>query len=48
MGFLDCAGPIAMAHRGFTNSRLPMNSLGAFHEAAKLGFRHMETDVRAP
>jgi glycerophosphoryl diester phosphodiesterase len=47
MGFLDCAGPIAMAHRGFTNSRLPMNSLGAFHEAAKLGFRHMETDVRA-
>lgn len=38
---------IAMAHRGFTSFRLPMNSMGAFHEAAKLGFRYIETDVRA-
>jgi len=36
-----------MAHRGFTSFRLPMNSMGAFHEAAKLGFRYLETDVRA-
>src|SRR5580693_7414334 len=45
--FLRGAGPIAMAHRGFTYFRLPMNSMGAFHEAAKLGFRYIETDVRA-
>lgn len=36
-----------MAHRGFTSFRLPMNSMGAFQEAAKLGFRYIETDVRA-
>lgn len=36
-----------MAHRGFTSFKLPMNSIGAFHEAAKLGFRYVETDVRA-
>lgn len=36
-----------MAHRGFTSFRLPMNSMGAFHEAARLGFRYIETDVRA-
>ncbi len=36
-----------MAHRGFTSFRLPMNSMGAFHEAAKLGYRYIETDVRA-
>ncbi|SPM42512.1 glycerophosphodiester phosphodiesterase [Mycobacterium numidiamassiliense] len=47
MEFLRCPGRIAMAHRGFTAFRLPMNSMGAFHEAAKLGFRHVETDVRA-
>jgi glycerophosphoryl diester phosphodiesterase len=38
---------IAMAHQGFTSFRLPMNSMGAFREAAKLGFRYIETDVRA-
>jgi glycerophosphoryl diester phosphodiesterase len=36
-----------MAHRGFTSFTLPMNSMGAFHQAAKLGFRYIETDVRA-
>ncbi len=45
--FLRGAGRIAMAHRGFTSFRFPMNSMGAFHEAAKLGFRYVETDVRA-
>jgi glycerophosphoryl diester phosphodiesterase len=45
--FLRGTGRIAMAHRGFTSFRWPMNSMGAFHEAAKLGFRYIETDVRA-
>jgi glycerophosphoryl diester phosphodiesterase len=45
--FLRVSGRIAMAHRGFTSFRFPMNSMGAFHEAAKLGFRYIETDVRA-
>jgi glycerophosphoryl diester phosphodiesterase len=45
--FLRVNGRIAMAHRGFTSFRFPMNSMGAFHEAAKLGFRYIETDVRA-
>jgi glycerophosphoryl diester phosphodiesterase len=45
--FLRGNGRIAMAHRGFTTFRLPMNSMGAFHEAARLGFRYVETDVRA-
>jgi glycerophosphoryl diester phosphodiesterase len=45
--FLRVTGRIAMAHRGFTSFRFPMNSMGAFHEAAKLGYRYIETDVRA-
>jgi glycerophosphoryl diester phosphodiesterase len=45
--FLRDTGRIAMAHRGFTSFRWPMNSMGAFHEAAKLGLRYIETDVRA-
>jgi glycerophosphoryl diester phosphodiesterase len=45
--FLRGAGRIAMAHRGFTAFRFPMNTMGAFHEAANLGFRYVETDVRA-
>jgi glycerophosphoryl diester phosphodiesterase len=45
--FLRGTGRIAVAHRGFTSFKLPMNSMGAFHEAAKLGFRYVETDVRA-
>lgn len=35
-----------MAHRGFTAFRLPIDSMGAFREAARLGFRYIETDVR--
>jgi len=45
--FFRGTGRIAMAHQGFTSFRLPMNSMGAFREAAKLGFRYIETDVRA-
>ncbi|QUR66060.1 glycerophosphodiester phosphodiesterase family protein [Mycobacterium spongiae] len=45
--FLRSPGRIAMAHRGFTSFRVPMNSMGAFREAASLGFRYIETDVRA-
>jgi glycerophosphoryl diester phosphodiesterase len=45
--FFRGTGRIAMAHQGFTSYRLPMNSMGAFHEAAKLRFRYIETDVRA-
>jgi glycerophosphoryl diester phosphodiesterase len=47
VAFLRDAGRIAMAHRGFTSFKFPMNSMGAFHEAAKLGLRYIETDVRA-
>jgi glycerophosphoryl diester phosphodiesterase len=45
--FFRSAGRIAMAHRGFTAFKLPMNSMGAFREAVNLGFRYIETDVRA-
>jgi glycerophosphoryl diester phosphodiesterase len=45
--FLRGAGRIAMAHQGFTSFKFPKNSMGAFQEAAKLGFRYLETDVRA-
>jgi len=45
--FLRGAGRIAMAHQGFTSFKFPKNSMAAFHAAAKLGFRYIETDVRA-
>jgi glycerophosphoryl diester phosphodiesterase len=45
--FLRGTGRIAMAHRGFTSFKFPKNSMGAFHEAVKLGYRYLETDVRA-
>jgi glycerophosphoryl diester phosphodiesterase len=44
--FLQNHGPIAMAHMGFALS-VPKNSMAAFAEATKLGFRYVETDVRA-
>ncbi|KAA1251926.1 glycerophosphodiester phosphodiesterase [Mycobacterium simiae] len=47
MEFFRSTGPIAMAHQGFTSFSLPKNSISAFHEAVKLGFRYLETDVRA-
>jgi glycerophosphoryl diester phosphodiesterase len=43
--YLRSPGRIAMAHQGFTAFRLPKNSMGAFREAAKLGFLYIETDV---
>lgn len=36
-----------MAHRGFTAFKFPKNSMGAFAEAIRLGYRYIETDVRA-
>lgn len=47
VGFLRESGPIAMAHRGFTSFKFPMNSMAAFREAVRLGYRYIETDVRA-
>lgn len=40
----DPAGPIAMAHRGFSREGLE-NSMTAFRAAVELGYRHLETDV---
>jgi len=44
MGFLDGTRPIAIAHRGGTEAA-PENSLDAFRNAWRLGFRYLETDV---
>jgi glycerophosphoryl diester phosphodiesterase len=38
------AGPIGMAHRGFSREGLE-NSMAAFRAAVELGYRHLETDV---
>ena len=42
--YLDSPGPIAIAHRGGTESA-PENTLRAFEAAVAVGFDHLETDV---
>jgi glycerophosphoryl diester phosphodiesterase len=44
--YLDHAGPIPLAHRGFSRDGLE-NSMAAFAAAVDLGMRYVETDVHA-
>ena len=44
--YLDHPGPIALAHRGWSNAGLE-NSMAAFAAAVELGYGYVETDVHA-
>lgn len=45
-GYLDHAGPVPLAHRGFSLDGLE-NTMAAFEAAVRLGYRYVETDVHA-